>query len=319
MMTTRMQALLLVVIILVSVAITRARISSPAFSAADNTSASDSSRPSTAQDTTFDLRASVGASLTADAQFPRRKWDVLDPQVDAEALLVQSLDTDFPFFRLNTYTEWPLASLTKLLTAVTVLEDMGNRKKIPISQAAVETEGFAGALKSGEVYSAEDLLKILLMVSSNDAAVAFEEYGGGKEKFVSLLAGKAKAVGMNRVVLEDASGLSDANVGTANDLLKLARYIVEHHPDIFSWTRLPVVVVQPLNSTTIKTIENIDPLVVEKNFLGGKTGTSPFARENLVALFSFHNQRIAMIILGSHDRMRVAHEILKWVEEAYQW
>lgn len=319
MMTTRIQALLLVVIILVSVAITRARISTPAFSAADTNSVFPGSQPPVAQNTTFDLRASVGASLASDAQFPRRKWDVLDPQVDAEALLVQSLDTDFPFFRLNTYTAWPMASLTKLLTAVTVLEDMGNRKKIPISQTAVETEGFAGELRSGEVYSAEDLLKILLMVSSNDAAVAFEEYGGGKEKFALLLAEKAKAIGMNRVVLEDASGLSDTNVGTANDLFRLVRYIVENHPDIFSWTRLPVVVVQPLNTTTIKTIENIDPLVMEKNFLGGKTGTSPVARENLVALFSFHNQRIAMIILGSRDRMRAAREILKWIEEAYQW
>ncbi|MEK7465305.1 MAG: serine hydrolase [Patescibacteria group bacterium] len=319
MMTTRIQALLLVLIILISVAITRTQISAPAFSAADNVSVSDSGQPRTVQNTTFDLRASVGASVAADPQFPRRKWDVLDPRVDAEALLVQSLDTDFPFFRLNTYTEWPMASLTKLLTAVTVLEDMGSNKKIPISETAVETEGFSGELKSGEVYSAEDLLKILLMVSSNDAAVAFEEYGGGKEKFVSQLAEKAKAIAMNRVVLKDASGLSDTNVGTANDLLKLVRYIVERHPDIFSWTRLPVVVVQPLNSTTIKTIENIDPLVTEKNFLGGKTGTSPAARENLVALFSFHNQRIAMIILGSRDRMRTAREILKWVEEAYQW
>lgn len=306
-MSTRLQALMLITILLASVALTQID-----FRASGDVSAVTVRKP-------VALETPLANTVTPVSAFPKRRWDVLDPQVDAEAALVHSLDDDMPLFRLNTYQPWPLASLTKLLTTVTVLEDVGVNKKIPISQTAVDTEGLAGGLKSGEVYGAEDLLRILLLVSSNDAASAFEEFSGGRAVFSELLNQKAKTIGMERTVVYDGSGLSDSNKGTAKDLLTLLRYILEHHPDVFSWTRVPSQVIQPLNTTAVKTIDNIDPLVIEKNFLGGKTGTSPAARENLVAVFTFHNRRVAVILLGSHGRIQTARALLAWADRAYDW
>ncbi|MFA6407763.1 MAG: serine hydrolase [Candidatus Paceibacterota bacterium] len=248
---------------------------------------------------------------------PKRKWDILDPKVYAEAVSIQSLDSNFPFFNYQTYKVWPIASLTKLLTAVVVAEEIGMKKKISISQSAIDTEGTAGDFKSGEVYSAEDLIKIMLLTSSNDAATAFEEYGGGREQFIHLMNNKAEKLGMTQTIMHDASGLSDLNQSSASDLIRLARYLVERHPDIISWTRLQNFLVQPVNSPEVHTISNINPLVVEKDYLGGKTGTSPEARENLLAFFSFGNERVAFIILGSNNRREESKSLLNWIASAY--
>ncbi|MDO8752052.1 MAG: hypothetical protein Q7J22_00650, partial [Candidatus Wolfebacteria bacterium] len=198
-----------------------------------------------------------------------------------------------------------------------VLEDVGANKKIMITERAVATEGLAGNLQTGEIYSAQDLLKIMLLSSSNDAAVAFEDFAGGTDEFIRLMNRKARELGMTGSLFYDASGLSSLNSSTASDLLRLLRYIAESHPQIFQWTRIPSFLVQPVNDVESRLVSNINPLVAKPEFLGGKTGTSPRAGENLIALFSLGDERIVMILLGSRDRVGDAERLLKWIGEAY--
>lgn len=314
-MSIRVQALFLVIAILLSAFV--ARIAMPWIQAG---SAQTNERGLIAINSTRTPIGEQRASLIRPVDTsPVRNWNVLDPQVDAAGALVQFLDADYALFRYNSYTQWPIASISKLLTAVVVLEKLGSDKKIPISQTAVDTEGTAGDLRSGEVYTSEDLLKIMLLSSSNDAATAFEEYAGGREVFAGQLNAKARQLGMDRTAFQDASGLSDQNQSNANDLMKLVRYIAENHPDLFAWSRLPSIRVQPLNTIEVKTIDNVNPMVARKEFLGGKTGTSPAARENLVAIFSLFNQRIVLVLLGSHDRVAVTTTLLQWIQNAYSF
>jgi len=247
---------------------------------------------------------------------PERNWNVLDPRINAQAVLIQSLDEDFPFLHYRTYQTWPIASITKLMTAVVVLENFGENKKIPISQTAVLTEGIAGNFQSGEVYSARDLLKIMLITSSNDAAVAFEEYGG-RDKFIRLMNNKAEELGMKDTIFYDSSGLSSMNTSTANDLLLLTKYIVKEHPEIFNWTRLQNILVQPLNNDVSKSLLNIDWFSSDSGFLGGKTGTSPVAKQNLLEIVSMGNYRIVVIALGMDNRANEIPALLDWVKRAY--
>lgn len=252
-------------------------------------------------------------------QAPVRKWNVLDPKVQAKAVLIQSLDDHFPFFHYNTYQTWPIASLSKLFTSVIALENIGKNKKIPITEKAQATEGVAGGLKSGEIYTSEDLLKIMLLTSSNDAATAFEDYLGGNEAFLKLVNKKTAELEMTQTILHDGSGLSDLNESSASDMLKMTKYILEKEPEVFNWTRLNNFLVQPLNDTNSKTINNINPLVNRSDFLGGKTGTSQAAGENLIAIFSLHDYRIVLILLGSPNRLKETENLLKWVEQAYEF
>lgn len=271
---------------------------------------------STPSSFSFEKAALVAPSGT---KGPIRKWDVLDPQINAKSVLVESLDDGVPLLHVGIATKWPMASLTKLVTVVVVLDAAGDDKKIPISAAAVATEGESGNLQSGEVYVSRDLLKVMLLASSNDAATAFEEYLGGRDAFLNLARETLQSIGMTDTVIFDAAGLNDANSTTANDMLKLVKYILANHPEIFEWTRLKDSLVQPLNDTSVKTLSNINTVSTLPNFLGGKTGTSPAAKENLVALFSFHSRRIVEVMLGSNNRTKETETILNWLDEAYQF
>ncbi|KKU91302.1 MAG: Serine-type D-Ala-D-Ala carboxypeptidase [Candidatus Jorgensenbacteria bacterium GW2011_GWA1_48_11] len=315
-MSIRSQALILVFLILVSLTLTRISIGPSSLAGNQVSRAAKTTVTPAANDLSYER-----ASLLQNAQVPPgpvRNWDVLDPKVTAKAVLIQSLDDYYPFFNYNTYVSWPAASLTKLLTAVVVLEDIGQNKKISVSAAAAAADGSSAGLRSGEVYTAQDLLKIMLLASANDAAAAFEEYLGA-ENFLSLTNEKMRDLGMNQTVILDSSGLNDANVSSASDLMRLTRYIVENHPEIFTWTRLTSFLAQPINDVRTQSLQNIDRLVEEPDFLGGKTGTSEAAGQNLLAIFNHNNLRIAIIILGSTDRYADMSHLLNWLDKAYTY
>lgn len=319
-MNIRWQSFFLIILILFSVALTR--IKNLPFEVGAHKSEGEGGvrvrqATSTSQLLTYQ-KASLISQPVEIKESPARNWNVLDPKVRAKSVLIQSLDDYFPFFHYNTYTTWPMASLTKLLTALVVLEEIGPDKKIQITDQAIATEGESGDLRSGEIYAARDLIKIMLLTSSNDAAAAFEEHVGGKDELVRLLNQKTARLGMNQTILHDASGISDLNTTTSSDLLRLAKYILEHEPEIFTWTRLPHVLMQPTNDTQTRTVYNINGLLNRQDFLGGKTGTSEEAQENLLALFSLENQRLIMVLLGSPDRVREVDYLLNWVKEAYE-
>jgi len=250
-------------------------------------------------------------------KYPIRDWNISDLIIDAEGATVYSLDSNFSYLNYQTYRKWPIASITKLLTTIVFIEDIGIRKKIPITKTALDTEGLSGQFKSGEVYSGQDFLTIMLLASSNDAATAIEEFAGGREKFVALLNTKAKMIGMNDTFIEDASGLSPKNVSTPNDLIKLARYITEKHPEILSWTRLQSFFAQSTNSSESRVIYNVNSFAKDFSFLGGKTGTSPEARENVLGFFTFRGERVVCIILGSYDRVSTKEKMFNWIQSAY--
>lgn len=325
-MNIRSQTLILVILILASLSLTNipagGRLTSQESIPEKGTVVSAAlPQKRAAEDLDFEKKPLFQANATIPKTYevkkaPERNWEVLDPQISSEAVLIQTLDGSYPFFHLNTYKVWPIASLTKLFTALVVLEDIGLNKKIPIDEKAVATEGEAGGFRSGEVFTARDLVKIMLLTSSNDAAAAFENYVG-RDEMVRLLNQKARELNLNQTILYDAAGISDLNEGTATDLLRLTRYLLTNEPEILNWTRTLREIVQPINEPVSRTVSNINPLVSEPGFLGGKTGTSEKAKENLIALFSLNNERIIMIIMGSRDRYGEAKSLLEWLGRAY--
>lgn len=316
-MNIKWQALVLIVLILGSFGLTQIKTAPSASRAVFETAKIEETSGGVSPSVSFQQKASLYSSSWEVKKSPARRWKILDPKLSAAAVLIQSLDDNFPFFHSNTYKARPIASLTKLLTAVVVLEEIGANKKITVTERAVMTEGKSGDLKSGEIYAAQDLLKIMLLSSSNDAATAFEDYAGGRDEFLKMLNQKAAALGMSQTLLYDGSGLSDLNQSTASDLLRLTKYILEREPEIFNWSRLPEFLVQPINDSQTKTVYNINGLVANKDFLGGKTGTSEEAKENLIAIFSLENYRVVMILLGSSNRVNESQNLLNWVKEAY--
>jgi serine-type D-Ala-D-Ala carboxypeptidase (penicillin-binding protein 5/6) len=313
-MNIRWQSIILIVLIIISFTLTR--FSNKASISADE-EVNNKEIISNEKSSNISYQKASFSDFDPLQKVPTRKWDIFDPELSAEAVLIHSLDDDFRLYYENTREEHVLASLTKLMTAVVVIENIGINKKIPITQKAIDTQGFTGDLKSGEVYSARDLLKIMLLTSSNDAAAAFEEYLGGKDNMARAIHKKAAELDMKSIIVEDGSGLSDFNYGNAYDLLKIIKYIIKNHPEIFTWTQNRSFLIQPLNEPISRKVYNINNIVERKDFIGGKTGTSEVAGENLISIFSIEGRRVAFIILGSKDRYKDAVALINWIKEAY--
>jgi len=253
------------------------------------------------------------------AKVYQRDFDVLDPQLQAMGVAVKSLDEDYFFYKLRIYSKWPLASLTKLITAVVVLENIKNIDQTPIEvgEYIKNIEGVSGNLEVGEIYKASDLLKIMLISSSNRAAYVLQEYFG-KDRFLELAKETISKLGMTQTVIFEPSGLDPKNTSTPFDVTLLIKYILENHPEILTWTRIPNFSFQPLNSTRINVVYNNNPLNEKENFLGGKTGTSPNALQNLALVLQLKDTKLSVVIMGSKDRIKDLDTLLKWLEEAYK-
>lgn len=214
---------------------------------------------------------------------------ILPPNLSATAVLVGDWSVVNPIFHKNLDQQWPIASLTKLMTAVVAVENIQEEEKISMSSNAIATEGNAGNFLVGGSYSLNEALKALLKFSSNDAAVAVAEHFG-YENFVVAMNGKLKELGMNNTRFFDPTGLSPLNQSTSGDLEKLAMYIFYSHPHIFEITR--------------EKEGNIHPFAGQENFLGGKTGFIDEANGNLISLFNppSGGGPLLIIVLGSEDR-----------------
>ncbi|MFH1192770.1 MAG: serine hydrolase [Candidatus Jorgensenbacteria bacterium] len=321
-MSERWQAIILVSVVLVAVGFTRQgseTASPPAALVTVMPAAVGTSESAPAWNVSFQ-RASVAESVIGSSpRAPARVWTVPDPTLSAYGVLLYSLDDETALWSKNAAGEWPTASVVKLLTAVTVMENMGGNKKVAVSEAALAAGGDAGGLKSGEVYATQDLLKVMLLSSSNGAAAVFAEAGGGTREFVRVMQEKALKINMIQTHVDDPAGLSTSTISSPDDILRLIRYILGNHPQIFTWSRTPQFLVQPLNDPVSRVVQNINPFVGDARFLGGKTGTLRSVGENFAGVLSFHDRRIAVILLGSADRVGDVNLLLDWASKAYVW
>lgn len=217
-----------------------------------------------------------------------------------KAALAKYLDYNFNIFELNTEKRWPIASLSKLMTALVAIEKMDLDKKIMITETAVSTEGTSGEFNSGEVFKLRDLIKAMMVVSSNDAAAAIAENFGGKN-FIDEMQKKAAELNMFQTTYLEPTGLSFVNQSTADDLAKLMSYIYFNHPEILEISRQKKVEMLELKSGKPRELISIDKFAGEDDFVGGKTGYIDEADHNLIALFEINGKTVLTIALGTDD------------------
>ncbi|MBI4991632.1 MAG: D-alanyl-D-alanine carboxypeptidase [Candidatus Harrisonbacteria bacterium] len=249
----------------------------------------------------------------------RKDWNIADPELKVKAAAVRDLDYGSDFYSSNADVRWPLASLTKLMSAVIATEDIGLEKRVVISESAIAAEGISGNLEVGEQYSAGDLVKAMLVVSSNDAATAVGEFYG-LDNFVKKMRDKAVELRMDQTVFADPTGISYLNQGSIEDLEKLVKYIDKNHPEIFKITTNQKVDLRELTKGISKELLNINGFASSRpDFIGGKTGFTNEANGNLISLFNYQGHRILIIVLGTDDRFGQTDILYNWVKEEYEF
>lgn len=241
-----------------------------------------------------------------ESYFSRNEYEF--PKIGAEAFLIADLDTGQIIKSKNQNEAYPIASVTKLMTALVSLETMNQYQKTIISESAVATYGQAGSLYEGQEILVKELIYPLLLESSNDAAVALAEQAGVKN-FMSAMNERAKSIGLLSTYYEEPSGLSDKNVSTVEDLFRLAQYIYQSKRYV-------------LNVTQKRSYDywySNNSFIGNKYFLGGKNGYTPEAKRTAVTLLAlplseFKDRRVAVVLLGTDTRERDVTRIINWLK-----
>lgn len=157
------------------------------------------------------------------------------PELSAQSVLVYDQGTGQPLLAKNAGMQTPIASITKLMTAMLVLDaDQPLDEKITVTAEDRDTlKGTGSRLAIGSSYTRGQLLHLALIASDNRAAHALARTSpGGTERFVDHMNRMARALGMHNTVYAEPTGLSSGNQSTALDLARLADYAYQNYPEI---------------------------------------------------------------------------------------
>lgn len=249
--------------------------------------------------------------------------DVRKIALRSSSALVQDAATGEVVFGKNPEAVVPIASITKLMTAMVIL-DAGLDLDEPIKlsrEDAVAMKGSRSRLRTGLEIARGDLLLLALMASENRAAAALgASYPGGLEAFIDAMNLKAAAIDMHDSRFVEPTGLSPANVSTASDLAKLVRAAHEY-PLIreFSTKDRGAIRVTDGRRTRALPYGNTNGLVRSKywEIELSKTGYISEAGRCLVMQVRLAEKDLIVVLLdswGKHSRIGDANRIRKWLE-----
>ena len=236
------------------------------------------------------------------------------PQLSADSYLLYDIDSDQVLFEHNSRVARSPASLTKLMTALLVLEE-GNFD----AAVRIEPEDLIGGatmgLAAGDLVSVTDLLWGLLLPSGNDAATALARHvGGSVDAFVADMNSRAQQLGLAQTHFKNPHGLDEeGHTSSAADLLTLTRELWQY----------------PLFRSMVGTARvswNGRELFTTNEWLtsfegatGVKTGTTDKAGECLVASVERDGRTVLLVIMGSTARYEDAEKLYDAFRSAYDW
>ncbi|MBN2025886.1 MAG: D-alanyl-D-alanine carboxypeptidase [Actinobacteria bacterium] len=151
------------------------------------------------------------------------------PAISAVAAILVDPLTDDVLYEENADQPLPMASTTKIMTAVLALENASLQETTTISDQASAVGESSAWLETGEVLSVEQLLYALMLQSANDAAVALAEHvGGSEEAFVEMMNAKATEMGLTHTSFKNPHGLDEeGHYTSARDLAAIASYAMD--------------------------------------------------------------------------------------------
>ncbi len=233
----------------------------------------------------------------------------LNQEISSASYMAVDLSDNSVILEKNSATPYPIASVTKLMTAVVSLENIPMSQTITLTDQMLRPYGNTPCLFAGLKISAENLLKAALTQSVNDAAESLS-YFLGNEKFIGLMNQKAKDLGMQNTVYYDAHGLNPANQSTPADLAKLITYINQQHPEILEITKNNDFWLPDSKGNFLK-FQNENYFYYIPGFLGGKTGYLPESKQTMASIFQVNGKPIAIVVLYSKNRMADIFNILR--------
>ena len=235
--------------------------------------------------------------------------------VSAKAAILMHADSGRVLYEKNADEHMLIASTTKIMTAIVVLEHCELDDLVEIDSRSAGIEGSSMYLKAGESYTVEDLLYGLLLVSGNDAASALALHvADSMEEFAELMNAKAAELGMTESSFKNAHGLDEeGHYSTARDMAKLAAYCMGNE----DFARIAGTVSHTVGE---QTLVNHNRLLREYDgCLGLKTGYTMAAGRTLVTCAERDGARYVCVTLNDPDDWDDHKALYDWAFANYSF
>ncbi|HZW26004.1 MAG TPA: D-alanyl-D-alanine endopeptidase [Gallionella sp.] len=247
---------------------------------------------------------------------------VSTPKLRSNIALIFDEKTQQPLYTKNADMVAPIASITKLMTAMVVLDaNLPLNEEVSVDVADLDTlKGTHSRLRIGMTFTRSELLKLALMASENRAAAALARtYPGGTAAAVAAMNAKARSLGMYDTQFHDSTGLNSDNVSTARDLSKMVMAARKYQ------------LIQQYSTTASHSVDgwggrelrfnNTNPLVKNASWDIGvsKTGFINEAGRCLVMEAKINSRPVIIVLLnsmGKSTRIGDANRIKKWMESS---
>jgi D-alanyl-D-alanine carboxypeptidase (penicillin-binding protein 5/6) len=231
-----------------------------------------------------------------------------------EGILLKDLRTGQVLFEQNADLSMAPASLTKIMSAIVILEEGDLDDQVTVSRQAAAAHRTKLYLKPGQVLPLRGLLEAMLIRSANDACLAAVEHvGGDEESFVAKMNAKAAAIGLTRTHFQNACGFDMPNhFSTAEDLVVMTEYAMGHET-FASIVREPAAVIRTtdqrktyLARTTNRLMGTMDGVI------GVKTGYTRGAGRCLITVVTRDGRELLLVLLNARQRWPRAHELIAY-------
>ena len=232
-----------------------------------------------------------------------------DLKIYSDAVIIIDNKTGRTLYEKNSNEKMYPASTTKILSAIIAIEKGDLKKELTVSNAAIAEmkSGYTSAyLVEGEKITVENLLKVLLVHSANEASNVLAEYiSGSIEEFVKLMNSKVKELGCTNTHFVTTNGLHDDNhYTTAKDLATIARYCMKNQT-FRKIVAAPSCTVPQTNKSAQRVYKNTNDMVVPTSpyyyngCIGIKTGYTSQAKNCLVSAVNRNGMQFIAVVLGA--------------------
>jgi len=247
---------------------------------------------------------------------------VSSPKLNSTIALIYDEQSQRPLYTKNPDAVAPIASITKLMTAMVVLDVKPDLdEEISVDVADLDSlKGTHSRLRIGTTFTRNEMLRLALMSSENRAASALaRSYPGGMRAAVAAMNAKARKLGMMNTTFCDPTGLDSENVSTARDLVKMVA-AARNYKLIHQYTTTVTHSVEGARGRELR-FNNTNPLVKNASWDIGvsKTGYINEAGRCLVMQAQIRQRSVIIVLLdsaGKNTRIGDANRVKKWIESA---
>jgi len=232
-------------------------------------------------------------------------------RLSASGAIVIDLSSGQEVFGIREDGKYPMASLTKIMTALIIAENHKLDERVRVPRDAANIEGNSSYLPVGEEFKVGDLLSALLIASANDAAYTLSVYhSGSEEAFADEMNLRARALGLSGTQFANSMGLDSPDQwSTARDLAWLASFAFRRE-DIrklmgTKYKRIYSLSGQPVDLTNTNALLHTDTSV-----FAGKTGTTSGAKQCLISFVRYGGKEYVVVLLHSDRRYTDMEKIL---------